>query len=56
MITDRETGRYRGFSFVEMATEEQASAAISALDGVELDGRPLKVNLAKERQPRYEDR
>jgi RNA recognition motif-containing protein len=56
MITDRETGRYRGFSFVEMATEEQASAAISALDGVELDGRPLKVNLARERQPRFEDR
>jgi len=56
MITDRETGRYRGFSFVEMATEEQANAAISALDGLELDGRPLKVNIARERQPRFEDR
>ena len=56
MITDRETGRYRGFSFVEMATEDQATAAISALDGVELDGRPLKVNIARERQPRYGDR
>jgi RNA recognition motif-containing protein len=56
MITDRETGRYRGFSFVEMATEEQANAAIAALNGVELDGRPLKVNLARERQPRFDDR
>ena len=56
MITDRETGRYRGFSFVEMATEDQATAAISALDGVEHDGRPLKVNIARERQPRYGDR
>jgi RNA recognition motif-containing protein len=39
-----------------MATEEQANAAISALDGVELDGRPLKVNIARERQPRFDDR
>lgn len=56
MITDRETGRFRGFLFVEMATSEQAEAAIAALDGTELDGRPLKVNMARERQPRYEDR
>ena len=56
MITDRETGRFRGFLFVEMATPEQAEAAIAALDGTELDGRPLKVNLARERQPRYQDR
>lgn len=54
MITDRETGRYRGFSFVEMASEEQANAAVEALNGSDLDGRPLKVNIAheRERQPR----
>lgn len=56
MITDRETGRYRGFSFVEMASEEQANAAVEALNGTELDGRPLKVNIAHERQPRNNDR
>ncbi|MFP4112858.1 MAG: RNA recognition motif domain-containing protein [Spirochaetota bacterium] len=56
MITDRETGRFRGFSFVEMASEEQANAAVEALNGMELDGRPLKVNIAHERQPRTSDR
>jgi cold-inducible RNA-binding protein len=56
MITDRETGRYRGFSFVEMASEEQANAAVEALNGTELDERPLKVNIAHERQPRERDR
>jgi len=56
MVTDRDTGRYRGFSFVEMATEEQAEAAIAALNGVELDERPLKVNMAHERQPRFDQR
>jgi len=49
VITDRDTGRPRGFAFVEMATEEAAQAAISALDGQEVDGRSLKVNLAKPR-------
>ncbi len=52
MITDRDTGRYRGFSFVEMASEEQANAAVESLNGTELDGRALKVNIAHERQPR----
>jgi RNA recognition motif-containing protein len=56
MITDRETGRYRGFSFVEMATEEQANAAVEALNGTELDDRPLKVNIAHEREPRRDNR
>ena len=54
MVTDRDTGRYRGFSFVEMASEEQAEAAIAALNGTELDERPLKVNMAHERQPRFD--
>jgi RNA recognition motif-containing protein len=49
VITDRETGRSRGFGFVEMATTESAEAAISSLNGREIDGRALTVNLAKER-------
>ncbi len=52
MVSDRETGRPRGFAFAEMANDAEASAAIEALDGKELDGRALKVNEAKERQPR----
>ena len=52
MVTDRDTGRPRGFAFAEMANESDAQAAISALDGKDLDGRNLTVNEAKERQPR----
>jgi RNA recognition motif-containing protein len=52
VITDRYTGRPRGFAFVEMATEEAASAAIAALNGQEVDGRALNVNEAKPRAPR----
>jgi RNA recognition motif-containing protein len=52
LITDRETGRPRGFAFVEMGSPEQAEAAKSALDGTQLDGRALKVDLAKEQVPR----
>jgi RNA recognition motif-containing protein len=51
IITDRETGRSRGFGFVEMADAEAGKAAISALDGTELDGRPLTVNEARPRTP-----
>lgn len=50
--SDRETGRPRGFAFVEMASETDAKAAITALDGKELEGRSLKVNEAQERAPR----
>ena len=49
LITDRDTGRPRGFGFVEMANSEQAAAAISALNGTSMDGRDLTVNEAKER-------
>ncbi|HSR43917.1 MAG TPA: RNA-binding protein [Acidimicrobiia bacterium] len=49
VITDRDTGRSRGFGFVEMATAEGANAAIEALDGQNVDGRALTVNVAKER-------
>ena len=49
VIKDRDTGRSRGFGFVEMASAENAQAAISALNGHNLDGRDLTVNVAKER-------
>jgi len=48
--TDRETGRLRGFGFVEMGTEAEESAAIEALDGAEWMGRDLKVNKARPRE------
>jgi RNA recognition motif-containing protein len=50
--TDRETGRVRGFAFVEMATETEETAAIDALDGAEWMGRDLKVNKARPREDR----
>lgn len=50
IITDRYSGRPRGFAFVEMATDEAASAAIAALNGQDLDGRTLKIDEAKPRR------
>jgi cold-inducible RNA-binding protein len=52
VITDRDTGRSRGFGFVEMANEDEANAAIDALNGQEVDGRTLTVNEARPRAPR----
>jgi RNA recognition motif-containing protein len=49
VITDRDTGRSRGFGFVEMSTSEEATAAINSLNGRNVDGRDLTVNVAKER-------
>jgi cold-inducible RNA-binding protein len=49
LITDRETGRPRGFGFVQMSTDEEAEAAIRDLNGYSLDGRALTVNEARER-------
>ncbi len=49
VITDRDTGRSRGFGFVEMASADEGNQAIRALDGRNVDGRDLKVNQAKER-------
>lgn len=49
IITDRDTGRSRGFGFVEMGSSEDARAAIEALNGRNIDGRDLTVNVAKER-------
>jgi RNA recognition motif-containing protein len=56
LITDAYSGRSRGFAFVEMSTEEAANAAIAALNGQQVDGRPLKVDQAKPRKPRDSDR
>ena len=47
VVTDRDTGRSRGFGFVEMATAEEADAAVRKFNGQEVDGRMLKVELAK---------
>ncbi len=52
VITDRETGRSKGFGFVEMGTDQQAMAAISALHGKDVDGRSLTVNEARPREER----
>ena len=50
--TDRETGRVRGFAFVEMGSDAEEAAAIEALDGAEWMGRDLKVNKAKPKEDR----
>ena len=52
IVTDRDTGRPRGFAFVEMESDADAQSAIKALDGKQLDGRNLTVNEAQERTPR----
>ena len=52
VIMDRDTGRSRGFGFVEMPSSEEAQAAMAALDGADLDGRNLKVNEARPRGDR----
>ncbi|MFK8184389.1 MAG: RNA recognition motif domain-containing protein [Phormidesmis sp.] len=50
--TDRETGRVRGFAFVDLSSDSEEDAAIEALDGAEWMGRDLRVNKAKPREPR----
>lgn len=52
VIMDRETQRSRGFGFVEMDDANEANAAIEALDGQDMGGRPLRVNEARPREPR----
>jgi cold-inducible RNA-binding protein len=52
VIMDRETGRSRGFGFVEMPDSDEGQAAIAGMNGVDLGGRPLTVNEARPRAPR----
>ena len=52
LVTDRETGRARGFGFVEMSVNEEAERAIAALNGRELGGRALNINEARAREER----
>jgi RNA recognition motif-containing protein len=52
VINDRQTGRSKGFGFIEMTTQEEADAAIKGLNETPLDGRNLKVSLAKPKEPR----
>lgn len=54
VLKDRETGRSRGFGFVTFEATEQADAAVSQMDGQDLDGRPVRVNLANDRPPARE--
>jgi RNA recognition motif-containing protein len=51
LVIDRESGRSRGFGFVSMSTSDEANAAIQELNGADLDGRALKVNIAEDRRP-----
>ncbi len=50
VVLDRDTGRSRGFGFVEMATEDEAQKAIGATNGKNVDGRPLTVNISRPRE------
>ncbi len=52
IVMDRDTGRPRGFAFVNMASQEDAQAVINSLNGRDIEGRALTVNMAKEREPR----
>ncbi len=52
LITDRDTGRSKGFAFVEMSTDEAAERAIEEFNGRKIEGRPMTVNEAKPQQPR----
>jgi len=56
VITDRETGRSRGFGFVEMANDTEANAAMSGLNNTEVEGRAMSVSVAREKQPRNDSR
>ncbi|KAL0358511.1 UNVERIFIED_CONTAM: Glycine-rich RNA-binding protein 2, mitochondrial [Sesamum angustifolium] len=52
VITDRDSGRSRGFGFVNFSSDESASSALSAMDGQQLNGRNIRVSFAQERAPR----
>ncbi len=52
LITDRDTGRFKGFGFIEMASDAEAQAAIDSLNGTDYEGLPMKVNEARPQQKR----
>jgi cold-inducible RNA-binding protein len=56
VVTDRDSGQSRGFGFVEMSTPAEADAAVKKFNGQEIDGRQLKVELAKPQEPRGQGR
>ncbi|MBN2051085.1 MAG: RNA-binding protein [Spirochaetales bacterium] len=56
IVTDRYTNRSKGFGFVEMEDDDAAKAAISAINSTEIDGRELRVDEARERRPRQNNR
>lgn len=56
IITDRESGQSKGFAFVEMEKDDEAQAAIKALDGTEVSGRNIMVNVARPREDRSDRR
>lgn len=56
VVTDRETGRARGFAFVTMSTDAEATHAVAQLNGAMFEGRALRVNVAEQRQARGNDR
>ena len=56
IITDRETGRSRGFGFVEMGADADANAAMKALNGKDIDGRAMSVTVAREKAPRSDNK
>jgi RNA recognition motif-containing protein len=56
VITDRETGRSRGFGFVEMGADEEANAAIKSLNNKDIEGRAISVTIAREKAPRSDNK
>lgn len=56
IITDRETGRSRGFGFVEMGSDDEANAAMKGLNNKEIEGRAMSVTVAREKAPRSDNK
>lgn len=56
VITDRDTGRSRGFGFVEMKSDDEANKAIKGLNNMEVEGRAMSVSIAREKAPRSDNK